>query len=150
MILALLLLTADPTPPPAPTPAEVKKVADYYVNGAAGGPILLELIPCKKTGKNDAGKLTCEDPIVGGKAKKGDQLIAFMRWFAPKGSSYNDLKVVFLLNGTKTDTSEFSISDSGLTGYGEYKAKLASKPGTWEMDVMRADKLIDSAKILVE
>lgn len=153
MIIALFLLAADPTPPTPPTPptaAEIKKVSDYYVNGAAAGPILMDFVPCKKAGKNDAGKLTCEEPIVGGKAKKGDQLIAFMRWFAPKGSSYNDLKVVFLVDGTKTDTNEFTISDSGLNGYGEYKAKTAKKPGSYEMQVMRGDKVIDSAKIVVE
>jgi hypothetical protein len=153
MIIALFLLTADPAPAPTPavpTVAEIKKVADYYVNGAAAGPILLDFVLCKKPGKTDAGKLTCEEPIVGGKAKKGDDLGAFTRWFAPKGASYSDMKVVFLVDGTKTDTHEFTLTESGLAGFGEYKVKTAKKPGTYEIDVMRGDKLLDSAKIVVE
>ncbi|HEY4222313.1 MAG TPA: hypothetical protein VGO62_13255, partial [Myxococcota bacterium] len=59
-LIVLLVLAADPTTtttppattPPAPSAAEIKRVDDYFQNGAAGGPILMDFIPCKKAGRN--------------------------------------------------------------------------------------------------
>ena len=165
MILALLLLAADPAPPaappappaaapaaatpapPVPTSAEIKKVVDYFNNGAAAGPVVIELVACKKAGKNADGKLACLEPL-GDKAKKGDPLIAFVRFFVPKGGKYDDAKVKFLWNNEMRSTSDFTLSES--FGYGIYKETTASKPGTWEMQVIRGDAVLASAKVVVE
>src|ERR1051326_4555229 len=97
-------------PPPAPSAEEIKKVVNYYLNGAASGPILLESTLCKKTGKTAEGKLACDEKH-GDTAKKGDPLIAFVRFMVPKGAKYDDLKVKFLLNGEVRTTSDFTLSE---------------------------------------
>ncbi len=147
LCLALILALADPAPP-APTADEIKKVTAYYLHGADAGPVLMDFVACKKTGKNDEGRLACLEPHAD-KANKGDPLIAFVKFFVPKGGKYEDLKVKFLLNGEVRSTSDFTLHDS-WTGYSNYKQTTASRPGTWEMQVLRGDTVLASRKIVVE
>ena len=134
-------------PPPAPSAYEVKKVTEYYLRGKDVGPILMELVICKKMGKGADNKSVCEEKH-GDTLKKGDPLIAFTRFFVPKGAKYEDLKVKFLLNGEVRSTSDFTLQES-WTGYGNYKQTTASKAGAWEILVLRGDTQLASAKVNV-
>lgn len=134
-------------PPPAPSADEVKKVTEYYLRGKDVGPILIELVICKKMGKSADNKSVCEEKH-GDTLKKGDPLIAFTRFFVPKGAKYEDLKVKFLLNGEVRSTSDFTLQES-WTGYGNYKQTTASKTGSWEIVVLRGDSQLASAKVNV-
>lgn len=135
-------------PPPAPTADEIKKVTEYFLRGKDAGPVLMDFVPCKKTGKNADGKLTCEEKLDG-KAKKGEPLIAYVRFFVPKGAKYEDLKIKFLLNGEVRSTSDFTLSEA-WTGYSNYKQTTASKAGTWEMQVLRGENILAKSSITVE
>ena len=135
-------------PPPAPSADEIKKVTEYFLRGKDAGPVLMDFVPCKKTGKNADGKLTCEEKLEG-KAKKGDALIAYVRFFVPKGEKYEDLKIKFLLNGEVRSTSDFTLSEA-WTGYSNYKQTTASKAGTWEMQVLRGEEVLAKSSITVE
>jgi len=137
---------AQDAAPAAPSAAEIKKVTEYFLKGKDAGPILLDFVACKKTGKVD-NKLVCEEPM-GERANKGENLVAFVRFFAPKGSKYEDLKVKFLLDGEVRTTSDFTVTES-WTGSAIYKQTPASKIGTWEMQVLRGDKILGSNKIVV-
>jgi hypothetical protein len=139
---------ATTPPPPAPTAEEVQKVTSYFLRGAAGGPILLGLQLCAEVGKNAEGKLECTTEL-GAKAKKGDKLTAFVRFFAPKGGKYDDVRVRFLLDGEVRSTSDMTVTES-WTGYGNYKTTTASKAGTWEAQVLRGDAVLASRKVTVE
>lgn len=139
---------AQEAAPAAPTAEEIKRVTEYFLKGKDVGPVLMDFIPCKKTGKNADGKLMCEEPL-GATAKKGDPLIAFVKFFVPKGGKYEDLKIKFLLNGEVRSTSDFTLTEA-FSGYSNYKQTTASKPGTWEMHVLRGETLLQTAKITVE
>ncbi|MCC7075380.1 MAG: hypothetical protein IT383_28970 [Deltaproteobacteria bacterium] len=132
-------------PPPAPSADEIRKVTDYYLRGKDVGPVLIELVICKKMGKGADGKSVCEEKH-GDSIKKGDPLIAFTRFFVPKGGKFEDLKVKFLLNGEVRSTSDFTLQES-WTGYGNYKQTTASKAGTWEILVLRGDTQLAAAKV---
>lgn len=134
-------------PPPAPSADEIKKVTDYYLRGKDVGPVLIELVICKKMGKSADNKSVCEEKH-GDTLKKGDPLIAFTRFFVPKGGKYEDLKVKFLLNGEVRSTSDFTLQES-WTGYGNYKQTTASKAGSWEILVLRGDTQLATAKVTV-
>lgn len=133
-------------PPAAPTADEIKRVTDYFLRGKDVGPILLDFIACKKTDKVD-GKLACVEP-TGPSAKKGDPLIAYVKFFAPKGGKYEDLKIKFIWNGEVRSTSDFTVTEA-WTGYSNYKQTTASKPGTWEMQVLRGETVLSSQKVTV-
>ena len=134
-------------PPPAPSADEIRKVTDYYLRGKDVGPVLIELVICKKMGKGADGKSVCEEKH-GDSIKKGDPLIAFTRFFVPKGGKYEDLKVKFLLNGEVRSTSDFTLQES-WTGYGNSKQTTASKAGSWESLVLRGDTQLATAKVTV-
>ncbi len=102
---------------------------------------------CGAIGKSAGGKNVCESEL-GGSATKGDQLNAFIRFFAPKGGKYEDLKVRFLLDGEVRSTSDFTVSES-WTGYTNYKRTTMSKGGTWQVEVMQGEKVLASKAITV-
>jgi hypothetical protein len=139
---------AAPAPPPAPSADEINRVTAYYLGGKDGGPVLIEFRLCGAIGKNDQGKMAC-DGELGATAKKGDVLNAFVKFFAPKGGKYDDLKVKFLHNGEIRTTSDFTVSES-WTGYANYKRTTLSKPGTWEVEVLRGDVVLQKKSITVE
>ncbi len=135
-------------PPPAPTADEINRVTAYYLGGKDGGPVLIEFSLCSAIGKNDQGKLACDGPMAG-TAKKGDVLNAFVKFFAPKGGKYEDLKVKFLHNGEVRSTSDFTVTES-WTGYSNYKRTTLSKPGTWDIEVLRGETVLSKKSITVE
>ena len=152
VVAAGLARAQDPVPPagpppPAPTPDEIRRVHAYYVNGKDVGPILLELSLCNEIGKNAEGKNACVTPLPA-TVKKGDSVTAFVKFFSPKGSKYEDLKIRFLLNGEVRTTSDFTVTESW--SYGNYKKTTVGKPGTWEVQVMRGETVLDSKKVSVE
>jgi len=137
---------AEP-PPPAPTADEINKVTAYYLKGKDGGPILIDFRLCGAIGKSAEGKNTCDNEL-GDTAAKGDQLNAFVRFFAPRGSKYEDLKVRFLLDGEVRTTSDFTVSES-WTGYTNYKRTTMGKAGTWEVEVVQGEKVLAKKKVAV-
>lgn len=134
--------------PPAPTAAEIQKVTNYFLNGKEGGPILMELSFCADVKKNAEGKLACVDPL-GDTIKTGETIAAFVKLFAPKGGKYEDIKLRFLLNGEVRSTSDFTVTEA-WTGYGNYKKSTASKPGTWEVEVLRGDVVLGKKSIVAQ
>jgi hypothetical protein len=157
LVLAAPALAGDDAPPPAapagpppPTPSadEIKKVTEYFLRGKDVGPVLMDFVPCKKTGKSAEGKLVCEEKLEG-KAKKGDALIAYVRFFVPKAAKYEDLKIKFMLNGEVRSTLDFTVSEA-WTGYANYKQTTASKAGTWEMQVLRGENILAKSSVIVE
>jgi hypothetical protein len=134
--------------PPAPTAEEIQKVTNYFLFGKDGGPILMELTLCADVKKNVDGKLACVDPL-GDTIKKGDSLTAFVKLFAPKGGKYEDIKLRFLLNGEVRSTSDFTVTEA-WTGFGNYKKTTASKPGTWEVEVLRGDVVLGKKSIVAQ
>lgn len=137
---------AEP-PPPAPTADEVNRVTSYYLRGKDAGPILIDFRLCGAIGKNAEGKNVCESELGEG-AATGDQLNAFIRFFAPRGGKYEDLKVRFLLDGEVRSTSDFTVSES-WTGYTNYKRTTMNKAGTWEVEVLQGEKVLAKKKVVV-
>lgn len=140
---------AATAPPSAPTAAEINKVVDYYQNGVDGGPVLVEFQLCAKVARNPTTqKLACEGELSA-TAAKGTAVAAFVKFFAPKGGKYEDLKVKFLLNGEVRSTSDFSVTES-FSGYSNYKQTTLSKPGTWDVQVLRGEAILATKTVKVE
>jgi hypothetical protein len=134
----------------APSPEEVKKVADYYNTGKDAGPILAEIKPCLKVDatKGSATFLDCVEPVTG-KVKKGVLVNAWMSFLVPKDAKYEDLSLQWLLDGTVRTTQDLTLKFPG-TSARTYMATTANKPGKWEVKVLRDGKELGSAKFEVE
>jgi hypothetical protein len=137
-----------PPPPPAPTADEIKRVTDYYYKGADSGPVLLEMLLCTKVVKNTEGKLSCEADI-GGAASKGTSVSAFVRFFAPKGGKYEDVRIKFVHNGEMRKMDDITVVES-LTGSATYKTVALTKAGTWEVQVTRGDVVLGQKTVIVQ
>jgi hypothetical protein len=134
-------------PPPAPTSDEVNKVIAYYNRGAAAGPVLMEFSLCTKAERVE-GRLACIEKLPP-KIKKGDTIIAYVKFFAPKGGKYEDIKVKFMLDGEVRSTSDMSVTEA-FSGYANYKQSTASKAGKWEIQVLRGEKVVGTQSVQVE
>ncbi len=147
-LAALVTTSALAQTPPAPTADEINRVTAYFLNGKEGGPILVEFKLCAAVGKTPEGKNQCDDEY-GDTVKKGEPINAFVKFFAPKGSKYEDLKVRFLLDGEVRTTSDFTVSES-YAGYSNYKRTTASKAGTWTIEVVRGDTVLAKKSLKAE
>src|SRR5438445_13514796 len=142
------LLAATPALAAAPTADEIKKVEDYYENGKADGPVLLEFTPCLKVDKKPGEEhKSCLEP-AGASVKAGKTVNAWMRWFVPKGGKYEDLSVQFKFGGEARATKDFSVTES--RSYGIYLGSTLAKAGDWEIVVRKGETVVASAKIKAE
>ena len=82
---------AAPAQPP-PNPEIIKQVLDYYYNGKARGPALLEFKACTKidTTKDSPTKNECAE-VATGPVKKNTVVQAWTLWYVPEGGDYDDI-----------------------------------------------------------
>lgn len=136
-------------PPPTPSAQEIKKVVEYYMNGAAGGPVLVEFKPCTKVDSDKASATwnECIEP-VSGDVTKGKTVSAWMMWFVPKGSKFDDVTVQLLLDGNVRETKDVPLSDSMRSR--TWKSFNLSKPGKWTFKIVRGGNELAKADVNVK
>lgn len=141
---------AEAPPPPAPSPEEVKRVYDYFQDGAAGGPVLVDFKLCAKmdTDKNSPTVNECAQEITG-PVKKGSQVTVWTHWFVPKGGRYEDVTVQVLLDGQVRETKDIAALQESWRAR-TWKASNVSKAGKWTFKLMRGGKELKSADVTVQ
>ncbi|MBI5544360.1 MAG: hypothetical protein HY901_10750 [Deltaproteobacteria bacterium] len=132
-----------------PSPEEIHRVLDYFNSGKGRGPILTGFRACVAvdTRKDSSTRFECTEEAAG-TVKKGTLLHAWTAWFVPQGDSYDDVVVQFLHEGSLRSTHDLSVSGAFRTR--SFKSQTLSKSGTWEIKVVRAEKVLASSKIVVE
>lgn len=137
-----------PVAAPAPGAEEIKRVLDYHENGKDLGPVLLDLVACLKvdTTKNSPTIYNCVEPVKG-PVKKGTVISAWTSWFSPKGGSYEDLSIQFLHEGVVRSTVDLKVEGGWKTR--NYRATSLTKPGTWQVKVLRGDKELGAVAVTV-
>ena len=139
---------ADTRPPP---PAdEIKHVLDYYYNGKARGPALVELKACLKVdsaSKDPATKNECIEP-VSGPVKKDTTVHGWTMWYLPEGANYDDVSLQFIYGTDVRSTVDVKLSSTGRTR--TWRSNTASKKGKWTIKVKRVDQELGSTSFTVE
>lgn len=132
-----------------PTGAEIRKVLDYLDNGKGAGPVLGDLKLCTviPTKKDDPHRFECTEEVKG-KVKHGAVVHAWMQWHVPKDDKYDDVSIQFLHQGTVRSTQDLQLGAAYKTR--TYKSQMLSKPGTWEVKVVRGDKELGKVTVEVE
>jgi hypothetical protein len=138
---------AQPAPPPPPAD-ELKRVLDYLENGKDSGPALLDLVPCTKvdTTKGSETVNTCVEPVTG-PVKKGTTIYAWTMWFCPKGGKYEDVMIQFLYEGQVRSTMDITVQ--GLARTRTWRGSTLSKPGKWEIKVLRGSQELGGTTVQV-
>jgi hypothetical protein len=156
VMIAVLLLgslrafaqDAGSTEPPPPAD-EIKRVLDYYYNGKDRGPALVELKACLKV-DSAKGSATLNECIeeVKGPVKVNQAVHAWLAWYVPKGGSYEDVSVQFLLNGEVRSTQDIKLEGEGRTR--TWRTQAATKKGKWTVKVTYKGKELGSTTYTAE
>ena len=137
-----LLLVLNTAAVAAPTAKMVKEVVDYYYNGQKEGPILTEAKLCKAV-KN----YECTETLNPNNVTKGETINVWMRFFVPKGASYDDILVEYKYEGIPRRLTPHKI-DSSIR-YRLVDKNSADKPGNWTITVKKGISKLKEFKINV-
>lgn len=136
---------AAPLPPP---PADtIKQVLEYYLNGKARGPALLEVKPCLKVdGKEGPTKNECVEPVMG-PVKKNTTVHAWTLWYVPEGGDYDDISVQYVHEGVVRSTIDLKLDKPGRSR--TWRASTLAKSGKWTIKVLRGTTELGLATLTV-
>ena len=137
-----LLLVLNTAAVAAPTAKMIKEVVDYYYNGQEDGPILTEAKLCKGV-KN----FECTEIINPNSVTKGETINVWMRFFVPKGASYDDILVEYKHEGIPRRLTPHKIESS--IRYRLVDKNSADKPGNWTITVKKGITKLREFKIKV-
>ncbi len=102
---AAVLLAAAAPAAEKPLPDEVRKVVDYYFEGAADGVVLVEAAVCASVAADATGRNECAVRL-GERVGKGTEAFLWMHYLVPVGAAPN-LVISFSRNGKVRSVVEF-------------------------------------------
>jgi hypothetical protein len=114
----------------APTAKIIKEVVDYYYNGQEEGPVLTEAKLCKAV-----KDFECTDAINANSVKKGETINVWMRFFVPKGATYDDILVEYKHEGVPRRLTPHKIE--GSIRYRLVDKNSADKTGNWTITIKK-------------
>ncbi|MDX1431215.1 MAG: hypothetical protein R3286_02080 [Gammaproteobacteria bacterium] len=125
-----------------PTPAEVRKVIDYYYEGKGKGVIPMEYKLCQQIAEQGANKNDCEVEIPAGKIKKGEDAYVWMKFLVPAEDQAKIL-LQFSRDNLVRDTSNVSLT--GATRYRTWKKLPTDRVGEWSINIVEEMPTGDAA-----
>lgn len=131
-----------------PVSKEVKKVVDYYYNGKAKGPLLVDFVPCLKVNLDpkSSSQYSCKTRAKGS-LKKGTKISAWTNWLVPEKGNYDDIMIQFVHDGIVRSTQDITLN-AGIRKRA-FRTIALNKTGKWQIKVLRNRKVIASAKLKV-
>jgi hypothetical protein len=137
-----LLLVLNTAAVAAPTAKMVKEVVDYFYSGQEQGPILTEAKLCKAVKNFECTEIIKPDNVI-----KGETINVWMRFFVPKGASYDDILVEYKHEGIPRRLTPHKI-DSSIR-YRLVDKNSVDKPGNWTITVKKGISKLKEFKIKV-
>lgn len=117
-----------------PTPAEARKVIDYYFNGKGQGAIPMEYKLCKEISKQGDMKNECVSEITDKKIAKGEEAYLWMNFLVPAGEE-SKILVQYSRNDKVRDTSNITLG--GATRYRTWKKVPTGTAGDWSIKMIQ-------------
>lgn len=137
-----LLLAVNTGAVAAPSAKMIKEVVDYYYSGQEEGPVLTEAKLCK--GIKD---FECTEAVDPNAVKKGETIHVWMRFFVPKGASYDDILVEYSHEGVPRRLTPHKIESS--IRYRLVDKNSVDKAGNWTISVKKGITKLSEFKIKV-
>lgn len=113
-----------------PTPAEAKKVVDYYFNGKGQGVVPIEYKFCKEVALKGENQNECVSEIPGKTVKQGDEAYLWMNFVVPTGEEPKILLQYFRDNMVR-DTDNVSLR--GAVRYRTWMRIPTTTMGDWKV-----------------
>ena len=117
-----------------PTPAEARKVINYYFNGKGQGAVLMDYKLCKEISKQGDMKNECVTEIADKKVAKGEDAYIWMNFLVPAGEE-SKILVQYSRNDKVRNTSNISLS--GATRFRTWKKIPTGTAGDWKINLIQ-------------
>lgn len=117
-----------------PTPAEARKVIDYYFNGKGQGAIPMDYKLCREISQQGDTKNECVSEIADKKIKKGDEAYLWMNFLVPAGEE-SKILVQYSRNDRVRNTSNITLG--GATRFRTWKKIPTGTAGDWQITLIQ-------------
>lgn len=117
-----------------PTPAEAKKVIEYYYHGKGKGVVPMAYQLCDQIHEQGEEKHNCKSTISDAKLKQGEEGYLWMNFLVPAGDEAKIL-LQFRRNGMVRKTSNVTLA--GATRYRTWKRLPTDTPGEWQVNIIQ-------------
>jgi len=132
--LGLLSLPALVSAQDKPTPAEAKKVIDYYFHGKGKGVVPMSYLLCEEVHDQGEEKHNCKVELDEKTLKKGQEAYLWMNFLVPAGDEAK-LLLQFRRKGMVRKTSNVTLG--GATRYRTWKRLPTDTPGDWQVKIIQ-------------
>lgn len=137
-LLLIAALTTFTFAVDTPTPAEAKKVLDFYYNG--DGVVLADMVICEKVVSNQP-----VNPVDPAMLVKGQKYMVWMSYVVPQNAKNESILIQFNKNGVTRSLKNATVN--GSFRYRTWKGFSPSSAGTWEI-VISHEKGDDLAPLM--
>ena len=117
-----------------PTPAETRKVIDYYYNGKGQGVIPMDFKLCKEISKQGEMKNECISEITDKKIAKGEEVYLWMNFLVPAGE---ESKILLQYSRKNKVRNTSNVSLGGATRFRTWKKIPTSTTGDWKINMIQ-------------
>jgi len=128
-----------------PTPAEAKKVFDFYYHGQGQGVVLMETKLCAEIGKQGDTKNECTIDLNNSPAK-GQIANLWMTFLVPKGDKKIAIIIQFEQGGITRMVKNVTLS--GSIRFRTWRKVKFNKTGNWTVKIFQ--EVGDTTKVLKE
>lgn len=117
-----------------PTPAEARKVINYYFNGKGQGAVPMDYKLCKEISQQGEMKNECVAEIADKKVAKGEDAYIWMNFLVPAGEQ-SKILVQYSRNNKVRNTSNISLG--GATRFRTWKKVPTGTAGDWKINLIQ-------------
>ena len=134
LIILLLCLPSIMFAQEKPTPAEAKKVINYYYQGKDQGAVLVGQKLCSQIYEEGPYKYECQEVVTGGQIEKDREVFLWMSYLVPAGAN-PDIIIHFKRNNKVRSVSNLELP--GSIRYRTWKKIPTEKLGDWEINIIQ-------------
>ena len=117
-----------------PTPAEAKKVIDYYYQGKGSGAVLVGHKLCSQIYEDGPYKYECQEVVTGDQIEKDREVFLWMNFLVPAGDQ-PDIIIHFKRNNKVRGASNLELP--GAVRYRTWKNIPTERLGDWEISIIQ-------------
>ena len=117
-----------------PTPAEARKVIDYYYQGKGQGAVLVDSKLCSQIYEEGPYKYECQEVVTGGQIEKDREVFLWLNFLVPAGDQ-PDIIIHFKRNNKVRSVS--NLAPPGALRYRTWKKIPTERMGDWEVSIIQ-------------
>jgi len=118
-----------------PSPAEIKKVLEYYYGTTSDGVVLVDSRLCSDVATQGENKNECTTTISSSAIEVGQPSFLWMNFFVPAKAGEQKILVQFNQNGVTRMTRQLTLS--GAIRFRTWKKFVLDRPGKWTVKILQ-------------